>query len=156
MEERSDKLKNRKFGIFVSSTYNDLIDERNVASQAILESGHIPMGMELFTPNGRPSIEIIKKAIDNSDYVVLIIAGMYGTICEDDGIKKSFVEMEYDYARKSGIPVLLFFHKNIDDLPSKKVEKSENKRKKLSDFKKEFRQMLWERNGVESRNWKLR
>ena len=61
----------RKLGIFVSSTYKDLIDERNAVSKAILASGNIPMGMELFTPNGKTTPEVIKDSIDNSDYLLL-------------------------------------------------------------------------------------
>ncbi len=48
----------KKLQVFVSSTYRDLIDERQAAVQAILDAGHIPAGMELFkaamTPSCRP------------------------------------------------------------------------------------------------------
>lgn len=37
-----------KLQVFVSSTYLDLIEERQSAVEAILEAGHIPAGMELF------------------------------------------------------------------------------------------------------------
>lgn len=36
----------RKFQVFISSTYLDLQDERQAAVQAILDAGHIPAGME--------------------------------------------------------------------------------------------------------------
>ena len=39
---------NKKLQVFVSSTYTDLIEERQAAVQAILDAGHIPAGMELF------------------------------------------------------------------------------------------------------------
>lgn len=38
-----------KLQIFISSTYSDLIEERQAAVSAILKAGHIPAGMELFT-----------------------------------------------------------------------------------------------------------
>ena len=38
----------KKLQIFVSSTYTDLIEERQAAVEAILEAGLIPAGMELF------------------------------------------------------------------------------------------------------------
>ncbi len=47
---------NKKLQVFVSSTYTDLIEERQAAVQAILDAGHIPAGMELF------------KAISNENY----------------------------------------------------------------------------------------
>ncbi|MEL4896131.1 DUF4062 domain-containing protein [Crocosphaera sp. Alani8] len=39
----------KRLQVFVSSTYLDLIEERQAAVQAILEAKHIPAGMELFT-----------------------------------------------------------------------------------------------------------
>lgn len=126
------KIKNtKKYGIFVSSTYKDLIEERKVASNAILSVGHIPMGMELFTPNGSSSIDVIKAAIDNSDFLLLIIGGKYGSTCVDDGVEKSYVEMEYDYAKKTNKPVLLFYYKDISKLPVYKVEEAQKRKNKL-------------------------
>jgi hypothetical protein len=37
----------RKYQIFVSSTYEDLRDERNEVIKACLNMGHIPVGMEM-------------------------------------------------------------------------------------------------------------
>jgi len=37
----------KKFQIFISSTYSDLIEERQAAVSAVLKAGHIPAGMEL-------------------------------------------------------------------------------------------------------------
>ena len=39
----------KKLQVFVSSTFTDLIKEQQAAVEAILTSGHIPAGMELFT-----------------------------------------------------------------------------------------------------------
>jgi hypothetical protein len=39
---------NVKYQIFVSSTYEDLKDERNEIIKACLNMGHIPVGMEMF------------------------------------------------------------------------------------------------------------
>jgi hypothetical protein len=38
-----------KYQVFVSSTYGDLRDEREQVIKAILEMGHIPVGMEMFS-----------------------------------------------------------------------------------------------------------
>lgn len=40
---------NKKFQVFVSSTYSDLRNERQACVQAILTAGHIPAGIELFS-----------------------------------------------------------------------------------------------------------
>ena len=39
---------NVKYQIFVSSTYEDLKDERAEVIKACLNMGHIPVGMEMF------------------------------------------------------------------------------------------------------------
>jgi hypothetical protein len=38
----------KRYQVFVSSTYTDLMEERNEAMQAILELDCMPAGMELF------------------------------------------------------------------------------------------------------------
>ena len=43
----NDILKKR-YQVFVSSTYSDLVDERKHVIQALLETKCIPAGMELF------------------------------------------------------------------------------------------------------------
>ncbi|MER8768238.1 DUF4062 domain-containing protein [Mesorhizobium sp. M0960] len=37
-----------KYQIFVNSTYADLVDERRSVIEAVLNPGHIPVGMEAF------------------------------------------------------------------------------------------------------------
>ena len=67
--------------------------------------------------------EYIKKMIDMSDYYLLIVAGKYGSIDPEENI--SYTEKEYRYAVKSGIPVLSFLVKDIGELPSSKVGKTD-------------------------------
>jgi len=38
----------KRYQVFVSSTYDDLQEERKQVVQVLLEMGHIPAGMELF------------------------------------------------------------------------------------------------------------
>ena len=65
---------NKKLQVFVSSTYTDLIEERQAAVEAILDAGHIPAGMELFK-GGKSQMETIRKWIDESDVYMLILGG---------------------------------------------------------------------------------
>ena len=53
-----------KYQIFVSSTYTDLKQERDLIIKAMLEMGHIPVGMEMFSAADEEQWEIIKKQID--------------------------------------------------------------------------------------------
>lgn len=92
---------NKKLQVFVSSTYTDLIQERQAAVEAILDAGHIPAGMELFK-SGKSQMQTIKKWIDESDIYMLILGGRYGSIEIESGL--SYTELEYRYALSKNIP----------------------------------------------------
>lgn len=94
-------MNNKKYQIFVSSTYKDLIEERQAVVQAILELHHIPAGMELFN-GGKSQWETITKWIDSSDIYLLILGGRYGSL--DPEKKYSYTELEYRYAIDRKIP----------------------------------------------------
>lgn len=93
---------NKKLQVFVSSTYTDLIEERQAAVEAILDTGHIPAGMELFKA-GKSQMKTICKWIDESDVYMLILGGRYGSIEEESGL--SYTELEYKYALSKNMPV---------------------------------------------------
>lgn len=94
---------NKKLQVFVSSTYTDLIEERQAAVQAILDAGHIPAGMELFKAGNESQLQTIYKWIDESDVYMLILGGRYGSIDAKSG--KSYTQLEYEYAISKNIPV---------------------------------------------------
>ncbi len=90
----------RKLQVFVSSTFSDLIAERQAAVTAILKAGHIPAGMELFTAGDKSQMKTIERWIDESDVYMLILGGRYGSIEPTTGV--SYTELEYDYASQQG------------------------------------------------------
>lgn len=94
---------NKKHQIFISSTYKDLIEERQSAVEAILEAGDIPAGMELFTAGNYDQMTIIRKWIDESDVFMLILGGRYGSI--EENTQKSYTELEYQYAIDTNTPI---------------------------------------------------
>lgn len=93
----------KKLQVFVSSTYTDLIRERQAAVEAILTAGHIPAGMELFTAGDESQMEVIRQWIDESDVYVLILGGRYGSIEPTTG--KSYTQLEYEYALSQHKPL---------------------------------------------------
>ncbi|MBI1835280.1 MAG: DUF4062 domain-containing protein [Burkholderiales bacterium] len=93
----------RKLQVFISSTYTDLKTERQAAVGAILKSGHIPAGMELFTSGDKSQMTTIEKWIDESDVYMLILGGRYGSIESSSGL--SYTELEYKYASAQGKPM---------------------------------------------------
>lgn len=128
----------RKLQVFVSSTFTDLIEERQAAVSAILKAGHIPAGMELFTAADRSQMDIIKNWIDESDVYMLILGGRYGSIEPATG--KSYTELEYDYAVEQGKALFAVVIK--EEALEKKVKEhgtdflERDEPKSLSEFKK--------------------
>lgn len=122
----------KRYQVFVSSTYSDLQAERNKVIQTIMSLDCIPAGMELFPAIDTEQFEFIKRVIDDCDYYLLIVGGRYGSI-SDDGI--SYTEKEYDYAISRNIPVIAFLHEDISKLSLEKCDIEPDKREKLVAFR---------------------
>ena len=131
-------MQKRKLQVFVSSTFIDLKEERQTAVQAILNAGHIPAGMELFTAGDESQWTIIKRWIKESDVYMLLLGGRYGSIEPKSG--KSYTHLEYDYAVELGKPLfaIVINDKALDEKVSKEgknVLELDNSQG-LKDFKK--------------------
>ena len=126
-----------KHQVFVSSTYQDLIEERKEVIHALLELDCIPAGMELFPATDEDAWSLITEVIDGCDYYLLIIAGKYGST-NDDGL--GYTEMEFDYAVSQGKPVICFVHENVGNLTAGKVEGSEKGKERLEAFREKAKQ----------------
>ncbi|MDE7253655.1 MAG: DUF4062 domain-containing protein [Acetatifactor sp.] len=130
---------NKKLQVFVSSTYTDLVEERQAAVEAILDAGHIPAGMELFKAGNESQLKTIYKWIDESDVYMLILGGRYGTI--EPKTNKSYTQIEYEYAASKGIPIFAVvlsepFLKNKMNVTSKIGDVIEQKEpEKYKEFK---------------------
>ena len=116
---------------FVSSTYEDLKDERAEVTQALLKLQCLPIGMEAFPATDMEVWEFIKEQIEASDFYVMVIAGRYGSLGPDG---RSLTEMEYDYAREIGKPVLTFIHAAPGEIAHKLSETDPEKTPKLAAF----------------------
>jgi Domain of unknown function (DUF4062) len=125
------EVENRRYQVFVSSTYVDLAEERSAVFDALSKIECIPAGMEIFPAFDEEQLKYIKRVIDDSDYYVLIVGGRYGTVAKD-GI--SFTEKEYDYAVSREIPVLSFIHGNYDAIATGKTDKDHGKHISLRSF----------------------
>ncbi|UVL20539.1 DUF4062 domain-containing protein [Pseudomonas sp. B21-023] len=93
----------KKLQVFISSTYTDLIEERQAAVSAVLKAGHIPAGMELFTAGDKSQMDTITAWIDESDVYMLILGGRYGSVEESTNL--SYTELEFDYAVSQNKPM---------------------------------------------------
>lgn len=120
------------YQVFVSSTFEDLQEERKEVMQALLELDCMPAGMELFPASNDDQWTLIKRVIDTCDYYLLIIGGRYGSVNEK-GI--SYTQMEFEYAQEIGKPIISFLPQNPETIPAGKSEKDSEKQQKLEAFK---------------------
>jgi hypothetical protein len=114
-------MEEKKYQIFVSSTYKDLIEAREKIFETILKLYHFPVGMEMFSADDDEQWEVIKDTIDSSDYYVVIIGHRYGSVTAE-GV--SYTEKEYNYAKEQNVPILAFIRDR--DVATKPAERDDN------------------------------
>uniref|UniRef100_UPI003F7D60F8 DUF4062 domain-containing protein n=1 Tax=Xanthomonas sp. 0924 TaxID=2835534 RepID=UPI003F7D60F8 len=129
----------KKYQVFVSSTYQDLREERDQVIKSVLEMGHIPVGMEMFSAADEEQWKLITRQIKESDYYVLLVAHRYGSVSKE-GI--SYTEKEYDFAVENGIPVLSFVIDDSSAWASDRHEKDAKAVAKLVKFKSKVKSKL--------------
>lgn len=122
----------KRFQVFVSSTFKDLEAERQEVMHALLELDCMPAGMELFPAANDTQWNLIKKVIDDCDYYILILAGRYGSI-NHEGF--SYTEMEYRYALSINKPTVAFIHRDPGKIIADKTETTEEGKGKLAEFR---------------------
>ncbi len=123
----------KRYQVFISSTFEDLKEERQAALKGILELGHMPAGMELFPAADAAAWQLIQAVIDESDYYVLIVGGRYGSL-DETGL--GYTEKEYDYAVQNDKPIIALLHADPDNLPRGKTEQGKSAWQKLQRFRK--------------------
>lgn len=122
-----------RYQVFISSTYTDLVEERQALISALLQLRALPAGMELFPAADEEAWGLIKRVIDESDYYLLVIGGRYGSL-DKDGV--GFTEKEYDYATNQKKPIMAFLHGNPEELPLRSSEGAPEAREKLNAFRR--------------------
>ncbi|OGX92123.1 DUF4062 domain-containing protein [Hymenobacter coccineus] len=126
------QLMAKKYQVFISSTFDDLKEHRDAVVKAVLQLGHLPVGMEMFNAGDQTQWETIKSYIDSSDYYLVILAHRYGS--KDPASGLSYTEKEYDYAGEQGVPRLGFVIRKEAAWPAHLVETKA--KRKLDAFKK--------------------
>jgi hypothetical protein len=116
----------RKFHIFISSTPDDLKNERAALSRIIFEMGHIPICMDSVDNTEENGWKIIRRNIAESDYFLSLVAHKYGILSEGVAKGNSSLELEYAQALKAEVPVLALI---IADKARWKAAKKERERK---------------------------
>jgi hypothetical protein len=124
----------RRFQVFISSTYTDLAEERAEVVSMLLNLDAFPAGMELFPATNDDAWTLIQQVIDESDYYLLVVGGRYGSV--DDETQLSYTEREFDYALSNRKPVMAFLHGDTGKIPSEKTDQSDAAREKLDALRK--------------------
>src|SRR5437016_8352380 len=104
-----------KLRIFISSTMEDLENERAIIVERLKAMNFEPVNAEAILPNGATSMGRISEEIESCHVMVLLSGGRYGWIPKSGPLSKegvSVTEGEYRAAKAIGLPILPFF-KNL-------------------------------------------
>jgi hypothetical protein len=129
----------KRYQVFLSSTYLDLREARQKVIQAFLDSSCIPSGMELFPASPETVWKLIQRMIDECDYFVLLVAGKYGSM---DKQGNSYTEREFDYALRTKKPIMAFVRTSTPPLPIDAREEDPKTQKKLDRFVKKVKERV--------------
>ncbi len=103
----SDMLK-RKYQVFISSTYKNLVEHRQKAILGITKAGHMPVALENFTPSSESKRQVFRQALQSCQFYVIILGACLGSRPDDDPEGRCYVEIELDLAKELGLEILPF------------------------------------------------
>lgn len=115
---------NNEYEVFISSVDKSLFEENSEVIEGVLECNCNPTGMEIFYVPDEFKIEFMKVDIDESDFVLLVLADKYGAenlYKNDNSIFVIKKELEYAFEIKK--PIIALIHEN---LKNKFTELNEN------------------------------
>jgi len=131
---RADK----KYTVFISSTYKDLIKPRERLVWACLEGGDIPLGMETFPASSDNAWTVIQRTIFQSDFYVVVSAWRYGELVPGGG-GLSYTEREYEYAKELKKPIIGLLKSEDAEVLPKDIDQEPENKKRLAAFKERLR-----------------
>jgi len=92
--------------IYISSTYNDLIDYRDTVYKSLRKMGHDVIAMEDYVASDDRPADKCLSDVQRCDIYIGIFAWRYGFI--PNGASNSITEQEYKHAKRHNIPCLIF------------------------------------------------
>ena len=124
----------KKYFVFISSTQEDLKNERRELARIVMELGAIPVVMDAFDITSEEDRKFIGKAIRECDYFLNLTAHKGG-----EAAGESFaLELEYSWAVKAGVPVLALIIAEKARWKESKKETESNLVEALELFKKKL------------------
>ncbi len=122
--------------IFISSTFNDLIQARQKVDNVITGLEYASGGMEKFGSSPDTPLEKCLEEVAKCDLLILIVALRYGSI--EVKTQKSYTQLEYEKAIELKIPVLVYLSDSKYPASEETIDFGE-KREKLNEFKRLLR-----------------
>jgi Domain of unknown function (DUF4062) len=95
----------RRYEVFISSTFVDLAPIRQLINEATIRCGHVPIGMESFAAGPR-DVDYIRECIEAADIFVILIGARYGSMVKRVG--GHFLDFEYAEALRLKKPILAY------------------------------------------------
>jgi len=112
--------------IYISSTYSDLKEHRDVVYRTLRQMRHDVIGMEDYVATDQRPLAKCLADVGNCDIYVLIIAWRYGYIpAADNPERKSITELEFRQAVEERKPCLVFLLAEDYPWSPLKMEKGE-------------------------------
>lgn len=135
MSDEFSGPRDRRYQVFISSTF-DLEEERKAAVEAVFRRGHIPIALENFSPSDSSDLEVIEKAMKESQVYVLILGHRYGQIVPGTSI--SYTELEYDLAQRYRLRTITFVLNDsiVDERRQKLSSKVDRDREEIANIQK--------------------
>jgi Domain of unknown function (DUF4062) len=124
--------------VFVSSTYRDLAEYREVLRVALTTSGHTFQGMEHFAANPTPPLETCMAALSGCNVYVGLIGSLYGS--SPPGRRLSYTELEYRRAMDRDMYAIILLLDDAATVRQSLVERDPERLQRLERFKSLIRQ----------------
>jgi len=117
--------------IYISSTYEDLQEERRAGMDAVLRLEHMPVGMEYATATENRPLDQCLEDVRSCQGYVGIFARRYGFV--PFGRKKSITQLEYEEAGRHQIPRMIYCLADDAPWPAYKVDRDQRRIQALRD-----------------------
>jgi hypothetical protein len=107
----ANSTKDNLMKVYISSTYQDLIEYRAAVDRTLRRMGHDVIGMEQYVAEGSKPVERCKEDVRIADVYVIIVAWRFGYVPDPKVLPpnpRSITEIELVEAEAKGKPVLAF------------------------------------------------
>jgi tetratricopeptide (TPR) repeat protein len=128
-----ENLMSASFTVFVCSTFDDLVEEREAVLDAIRRVQQRHNAMEFFGAQPEQPIKVCLDQVGKSDLLVVIVGLKYGSL--PSGVEISYSQAEYEESVRLGKPCLVYLRDEDVPILPKFVEQDPDKLRLLKTWK---------------------